>query len=201
MSLTRKLLKGMELSEEQIDSIISEHSNTVSALKEEIDDYKEKADKASEIEKEYNKLKKIVDSDDTKEKLDKVTAEFKAYKKEAEAKELASTKEALRNKLIEDAGIPSNWTERVKKSISLNDLEVEDGKLKDESKMLESIKAEWSDVIGKVSEQGANIAKPPINTGGKVTMTREEIRKIQNPIERQKAMLENASLFGLGKGD
>ena len=32
---------------------------------------------------------------------------------------------------------------------------------------------------------------------GKSTMTKEQIRAIADPVARQKAMLENASLFGL----
>jgi len=201
MSLTRKLLKGMELSEEQIDSIISEHSNTVSALKEKIDDLEKKAEKLDEIQKELDKANKKLESDDSKEKLDALQEKFDAYKKSVEAKEEKASKESARIKLLKDAGIPENWIERAKNSISLESLEMEDGKVKEESEILKKIKEEWADVIGKTTEQGATVSKPPTNAGGKATMTREEIRKIQNPIERQRAMLENPSLFGLGKGD
>lgn len=201
MSLTRRFLKGMELSEEQIDSIIGEHSNTVTALKEERDEYKAKADKLEETEKALEKAQKQIESDDSKEKLDALQKEYDEYKSKAEEKETRATKEALRVKLLKDAGIPENWIERAKNSVELSSLEIEDGKLKDEKEHIESIKKEWADVIGKVVERGANTSTPPAGAGGKVTMTREEIRKISNPIERQKAMLENPSLFGIGKGE
>ena len=42
MALTRKMLKGMGLTEEQIDTIIEGHDETVAALKDQITDLKEK---------------------------------------------------------------------------------------------------------------------------------------------------------------
>jgi hypothetical protein len=41
-------------------------------------------------------------------------------------------------------------------------------------------------------------ANPPAN-GGKTTMTKEQIRAIPDAQARQKAMLENPSLFGLAE--
>lgn len=201
MSLTRRFLKGMELSEEQIDSIIGEHSNTVSALKEQMEEYKEKAEKLVEVQKALDKANKQIESDDSKEKLEELQKEFDNYKAETEAREEKSAKEAARIKILKDAGIPDNWIERAKNSISLDKLEIVDGELKDSESHIKAIKEDWADVIGKIEEKGADTSKPPVNSGAKVTMTREEIRKIQNPKERQKAMLENPSLFGLGKGE
>ena len=52
MGLTRKLLKGMGISDEQIDTIIEAHAETVDALKEQITVYKADADKLAEVERE-----------------------------------------------------------------------------------------------------------------------------------------------------
>lgn len=200
MSLTRKMLKGMNLTEEQVDSIIEEHSSVVGALKEERDKYKEDAEKYSETKKALDDANKKLEDDNLQEEYDKLKSEYEDYKKQIQESQTKSAKEEARNKILKDAGIPESWMERAKKSIDLSDLKLDkDGNLKDSDKHLETIKSEWSDVIGKVKEQGADTKTPPTNAGGKSTMTREEIRKIQNPIDRQKAMLENADLFGIRK--
>lgn len=201
MALSRKMLAGMGLSEEQIVSITEAHSEVVSALQEKAEGYKEKADKYDATKKELDELKEKVANDNSKEELQKVQKEFDKFKKETEAKETKSAKEEARLKLLKDAGIPEKWIARAKNSISIDDLELEDGKLKDSKAHLKKIKEEWADVIGTIKEKGADTTTPPTNTGGKGTMTKEQIRQIKNPIERQRKMLENPQLFGLGKGE
>ena len=44
MALTRKLLKGMGLTDEQVDTIIEAHTDTVDGLKDQISTYKADAD-------------------------------------------------------------------------------------------------------------------------------------------------------------
>ena len=52
MALTRKLLKGMGLTDEQVDTIIEAHSDTVDGLKEQVKTYKADAEKLPNIQKE-----------------------------------------------------------------------------------------------------------------------------------------------------
>ena len=60
--------------------------------------------------------------------------------------------------------------------------------------LTERIKDEWGDTIGTQVEKGYNTPTPPANNG-KTTMTKEDIAKITDTAERQKAMLENISLY------
>ena len=57
MALTRKLLKGMGLTEEQVDTIIEAHTDTVDGLKEDIKKYKDNAEKLPTVQKELDDLK------------------------------------------------------------------------------------------------------------------------------------------------
>ena len=51
MALTRKALKAMGLTEEQVDSIIEAHTETVDALKSMVNAYKADAEKLPGVEK------------------------------------------------------------------------------------------------------------------------------------------------------
>ena len=76
-----------------------------------------------------------------------------------------------------------------------SDIELdEDGKIKDADKIVNSIKEDWSEFIVTETTKGADTETPPNNTGGK--MTKEEIMKIKDSNERQKAISENHELFG-----
>ena len=57
MAITRKFLKGMGLTEEQVDTIIEAHTETVDGLKADVDKYREDALKLPDVQKELNDLK------------------------------------------------------------------------------------------------------------------------------------------------
>ena len=57
MALTRKSLKAMGLTDEQVDSIIEMHSETVDGLKEQVKTYKADAEKLPSVQKEVDGLK------------------------------------------------------------------------------------------------------------------------------------------------
>lgn len=57
MALSRKSLKAMGLTDEQVDSIIEMHAETVDGLKEEIHKYKADAEKLPGVQKELDDLK------------------------------------------------------------------------------------------------------------------------------------------------
>lgn len=197
MSLTRKMLKSMNLTEEQVESIIEEHTNVVNALKEERDSLKEDAEKLKATEKALEDAKKRLESDDSQDRLEKLQKEFDDYKQTVTAKETKLAKEKARTQILKDAGLPSNWIDRASKSINLDDIKLnENGEVEGLEELVGKIKEEWSDVIGKVETQGANISKPPMNSG-KGTMSKEDIMKIKDTSERQKAMLENREVFGI----
>lgn len=197
MSLTRKMLKGMGLTEEQVETIIEEHTTVVNALKDERDSYKEDAEKLKETEKALEKATKQLESDNSKAELEKLQKEYDEYKATVSEKETKATKQEIRKKLLKDAGIPANWIDRASKSISLDDIKLDkEGNAEDSDKIIDKIKEEWSDVIGKVETKGANVSNPPANTG-KGTTTKEDIMKIKDTNERQQAILDNRELFGI----
>ena len=92
MSLTRKSLKAMGLTDEQVDSIIEMHTDTVDGLKEQVNTYKADAEKLPNVQKELDDLKAMGDGG-YKEKYEKEHKAFEDYKADITAKESKAAKE------------------------------------------------------------------------------------------------------------
>lgn len=198
MAFTRKFLSALGIEPDKVDEIIAAHTEVTDALKEERDKYKVEAEKLPDVENELKALKdKAAGEDPYKEKYDKLKKEHDEYVKDVEAKATTAKKENAFKEILKDIGIPEKRIETVLKVSDLSKLEFdEQGNVKDGDKMKESLKTEWADFIPRKGTEGANSPTPPAN-GGKGTMTKDQIRAIQDPAARQKAMLENPTLFGL----
>lgn len=198
MALTRKFLTALGIDEEKSEQIIVAHGDTVDGLKAERDKYKEDAEKLPIVQKELNDLKAQVSGEDPyKEKFEALQKDFDAYKAEISEKEITAKKTSEFRRMLLDIGIPEKRIDMVLKVSDINKIEFDDeGKIKDGEKIKENLKTEWSDFIPTKLVEGVPSANPPSNTG-KTTMTKEQIRAIPDASARQKAMLENPSLFGL----
>lgn len=163
MALTRKLLKGMGLTEEQIDTVIEAHTETTDALKNERDGYKKDAEKLPGVQKELDDLKAAGD-DGFQAKYEKEHADFEAYKAEQAKKESRAAKEKAYRNLLKSAGIGEKRIESVLKVSDLDSVELdENGAIKDADKLTESVKSEWADFVVTTSTKGADTATPPVN--------------------------------------
>lgn len=193
MALTRKMLKGMGLTEEQIDTIIEGHDETVTALKEERDDWKEKAGKAEGYKSERDRLQQQVD--DAKNGTD-WKAEYDKLKADTEAKEtITKVKRAYRT-LLKDGSIDPDVIDSIMEATNFDGIKLEkDGTLHDADKLTEGIKSRWGKFVVTESAKPTPTPTPP--AGGKTTRTREEIMAIKDTKERQKAIADNHELFGI----
>ena len=195
MSLTRRMLKAMGIEEEKIEQIIEAHTETVSALKDERDSYKEDAEKLADVQKELNTAKeKIAKHGDgetvSKTEFDELKKEYEDYKKDITAKETRTAKVNAFRELLKAAGVSDKRFDTVIKVSDIDGLELDkDGKIKDADKHTENIKTEWADFIPTTTVVGANTANPPATTGGSFK-TRAEIMKIKDTTERQAALAE-----------
>lgn len=204
MAFTRKFLTALGIEADKVDEIIAAHTEVTDALKAERDKYKTDAEELPQTKAELEKLQeaaKKADKDAYKVKYEAIKEEFDEYKKGIEEKETTAKKTSAYRQLLKDAGISEKRIPAVLKVSDIDSLQLdENGKPKDAEKLTEAIKAEWSDFIQTTRTEGAKVATPPAN-GGKTTMTKEQIRAIEDPIARQKAMLENRSAVGLPEKD
>lgn len=178
----------------------SEVANAINnAVGKEFVDKKRYNEKLTEIDtlkgEKQNAEDKATGAEKWKTKYDALKDDFEAYKKDVSAKESKATRESAYKKLLKEAGVSEKRIDAVLKVSDVDSLEMEDdGSFKDSDKILESIKEEWSDFITTTETRGAKTATPPKSTN--VKMTREEIMKIEDDGERQKAIAENHELFG-----
>jgi len=187
---------------EAVNEIIEGHTTSIEALREERDTYKAQAQKAEDLQKQLEKAQKDLKdatSDESenkyKTKYEMLKEEYKEYKKGIEEKATKDRKSKAYKELLKEAGISDKRIESVLRVSDIDSIEFDDdGNIKNKDELLNGIKDEWSDFIQTADVQGANTENPPANTGGK-TITRDDILKIKDTSERQKAIKENIELF------
>ena len=174
MSLTRKMLKAMNIEDEKIDQIIEAHTEVTESLKAERDKYKGNADKVSDLQLQLDKANeqlKAAGDDGYKAKYEAIKDEFDGFKQEIETQKAAKLKSDAYEQLLKDAGVSEKRIAAVLKVSDLANIELDaDGKIKDADKLTENIKAEWSDFIQTQGTQGADVPNPPSNNGGNVDL-------------------------------
>lgn len=193
MALTRKSLKAMGLTDEQVDSIVEMHTETVDGLKDRIA-------KAEEKVADYDKIKNDLDDmkggKDYKSEYAKLESEFKAYKQDIADKETAAAKTKAVRAYFESKGIKGANLEIAMRGAKdeISAVELDGDKIKDEKPLESLVNGDFKALIVSTSTQGAVSVNPPANGGTK--RTKEEIMAIKDAGERQRAIAQNLELFG-----
>ena len=198
MALSRKFLAALSIEEDKIDEIIKAHSDTVEALKEERDQFKEKAEKYDKTQKDLDaanqKIDELSKDDAYKIKYEALKEDFDEYKKGIETEKSNTNKTAAYKNLLKEIGISEKRIDAVAKLVELDKIKLDkDGKIEGSEDLKKSLAEEWSDFIVKDGKEGAGTSTPPAGTGSK--KSKEEIMAIRDTAERQAAMLENKELF------
>ena len=197
MALSRKLLKGMGLTDEQVDTIIEAHTDTVDGLKADVSKYKTDAEKLSDVQKELDELKAKGD-DGWKEKHDRLKDEFDKYKTDVQTKETKAAKEAAYRAILKDANLSEKGIEKAVKYAEWDKIELdEDGKLKGANDHIKAVREEWAEYVTTTTTTGAKTSTPPANNGTGTGKTKEEIMAIKDGAVRRAEMAKNPHLFGL----
>lgn len=197
MALTRKLLKGMGLTDEQVDTIIEAHTETVDGLKA----YKTDAEKLKDVQKELDDLKAKGD-DGWKDKHDKLRKEYDDYKTAQTAKETRTAKEKALRAYYEGKNITGKSLDIAMKASNdeINAAELDDnGALKDTAPFDALVNGTLSGLVSTTQITGVKTPTPPTNTGG-TYKSKAEIMAITDRAERRKAIAENPALFN-SKGE
>ena len=168
MAITRKLLKGMGLTEEQQDTIIEAHTDTVNGLKADVDRYKADAEKLPVVQKELDDLKGKGD-DGYKAKYESEHKAFEDYKTSVAAEKTTAAKEKALETALKKVGIADKRLQSVARLCK------GDGLL---DKLETSLKESYSDYIVTTSTHGANTPNPPAGNGGSGSITAEAFKKM-----------------------
>lgn len=192
----RKII-GEVCTDEMENSIIALHIGVVDPLKDELQTAKADAAKLETVQKELDDLKKTnKDYDELKTKYDDEHKAFEDYKKNVEETNSLNKLRDAYKALLKAQNVDEKRIDAILKVTDFSEKKIgKDGRFEDEAELVKSIKDDWKDFIVTKENRGAQVETPPSN-GGKVK-TREEIMKIKNTEERQKAIAENPELFGL----
>lgn len=201
MALTRKALKAMGLTDEQVDSIVEMHTDTVDGLKEKIRIAEEKAADYDEVKKQLEASK---GGKDYKSEYDKLKGEFDKYKKDVTEKEVAAAKTKAVRAYFESKGIKGANLEIAIRGAKdeISAVELDGDKIKDAKALDDLIGGDFKALVVKEGTKGADPVNPPAG-GGSVLKSRAEIyakdekgRYKMDAIQRQQ---ELAKLEASGK--
>lgn len=193
MALTRKLLKGMGLTDEQVDTIIEAHTDTVDGLKADVTRYKADAEKLPGVQKQLDDLKAAGDGG-YKEKYEKEHSAFEAFKTDITAKESKAAKERAVRAYFESKNITGANLDLAMRGCGeeMSALELDGEKIKDTKSLDALVDGTYKSLVSKPAvrlDMGARL-----NEGGK-PMTKDEIMKITDRTERRAAIAVNMDLF------
>lgn len=162
MSITRKMLKGMGLTEEQADTIIEAHTETVTGLTADRDRYKADAEKLPDIQKELDELKAKGDGG-YKQKYENEHTAFETYKADIAAKETKAAKEQAVRAYFESKNIVGDNLTLAMRGCGeeMSAVELDNGKIKDTAALDALIAGTYKGLVSTVTKKGTNPATPP----------------------------------------
>ena len=195
MALTRNFLKSMGLTDEQVNAIIENHTETIEGLKSERDAYKLKADRADELDQQLTAAnEKLANSGDAA----RVQQEFDDYKAAVEAEKITAKKQTAMRALLKDSvGIKREKAlDLIMAAEKLDGYELgENDQFKDADNIIKAMKEKHADWIGEVQDKGIPPLNPPGGGGAGTGKTREEIMAIKDTARRQMEIFNNRHLF------
>lgn len=193
MALTRKLLKGMGLTDEQVDTIIEAHTDTVDGLKADVSKYKADAEKLPDVQKQLDDLNAAGDGG-YKEKYEKEHSAFETYKSTVTAKESKAAKEKAVRAYFESKNITGANLDLAMRGCGeeMAALELDGEKIKDTKSLDALVDGTYKGLVSKQTVRFDTGAR--FNGGGK-PMTKDEIMQITDRAERRAAIAANMDLF------
>lgn len=195
MALTRKLLKGMGLTDEQVDTIIEAHTDTVDGLKADISRYKADAERLPGVQKQLDELKAAGD-DGYKEKYEKEHSAFETYKADVTAKEAKAAKEKAVRAYFVGKNITGANLELAMRGCGeeMAAIELDGDKIKDTKSLDALVAGTYKGLVSTSRTKGTDTSNPPGNTGAG-TMTKEKIMEIKDRAERRAQIAAHMDLF------
>lgn len=149
-TFSRKKLDAMGLTDEQKESLIELHMESVNALKSEIEKYKDDAEKLSEVQDELKKAKSEIETakkDDYKGKYEAEKAAHEKLKSEVQTKETTAKKSSAFKAMLKEKGYSDNAITKITKYGGyVEGVEFDDeGKMTGTDDLIKKIETEWSE--------------------------------------------------------
>lgn len=163
MALTRAMLKGMGLTEEQVGAIIEEHTNVTTSLKEQIKQYRIDAEKLPGVQQELDDLKKDTSASDWEKKYNEEHTAFEQYKTDVAEKEKTAKIKSAYKKLLTECKVGEKHLDSILRVTDFSGMKLaDDGSLEGADSLKEKIGSDWSGFIStKETKPSGGPETPP----------------------------------------
>lgn len=162
MALTRAMLKGMGLTEEQVSAIIDEHTTVTDSLKDDIKKYKPDAERLAEVQKELDDLKNDTSAGDWEKKYNDEHKAFEDYKNAIATKETQEKLRSAYKALLAECKVGDKHVDSILRVTDFSEMKLtEDGKLEGADELKQTINSDWSGFIATEDTKGADVDNPP----------------------------------------
>ena len=193
-------MKNLGLTDEQVDTIIEAHAETVDGLKEKLAKAEADAATLEAVTKERDELKA---GGDFKKKFEDEHKAFEDFKKGITAKETRAAKEKAVREYLTSKNITGGNLDIAMRGLSaeIDAAELDGEKIKDTKALDDLIGGTFKGLVVTSTVTGTQTANPPANGGGgKLTKADifkrdEKGRYVMSTAERQKALAENPELM------
>lgn len=162
MAVTRALLKGMGLTDEQVSSIIEAHTESIDGLKADRDKFKADSVKLAEVQKELDTLKKDVSTNNWEHKYNEEHSAFEKYKADVLSRETAEKLKGAYRKLLTECKVGDKHIDSILRVTDFSNMKLNDsGSIDGSDELKEKINSDWSGFIVSKEIKGSNVDNPP----------------------------------------
>lgn len=167
MALTRKLLKDMQLEDDQIEQIIAAHVASIEALK---------AERDAALTENEDLHAQMEQFSATNQSAAEVQAAFDAYRTQIESTRQTEKAIGMIRLAMLQAGCNEKAIDLLIQAIDPATLEIENGRVKNEAAVIAELRAKYAAFFAQPVRMAAPAVRPPVPTGG--ALTREDISRM-----------------------
>lgn len=195
MALTRALLKGMGLTDEQVNAVIEEHTTVKDALKKQLTTLTEEKNALENINAENAELRaKLKEAEDFKQKYEDVNTRFENYKQDIANKETFANLKNAYKQLLEENHINDKQIKSILEITKFDKLKLDkDGKLENIDELNKEINEKYAGfIVETTTQRSTKVPTPPSNVA---EISKEKILEEKDTAKRQKMIAEHIDLF------
>ena len=174
MSLTRKLLREMELNEQAVERIIAAHVETVDALRQERDAALQRASAVEATQQERDELRSLAES--RLQEASAAQAELTAYRAQVDAERRHSARRTALTDALTAQGANPQALPLLLDAINLPEDAWSGDSLTDAAASLQPYRAKYSALFAARSPIPVTRVSPPIAGGG--TLTPADVKRM-----------------------
>lgn len=167
MSLTRRLLKELELNENAIERVIAAHADTVDALKQERDSAIARAAQIEVTQQERDELRAQLDAH--QQEAASAREELTAYRAQVEAERHTSARRTALSEALTAQGANPQAIPLLLDAISLPEEAWAGDQLADAAATLQPWRAKYGAIFAARSPLPVTTVRPPVAAGGVLT--------------------------------